>query len=102
MKRLPKTQHSSDALFLTLQDIQHVSKLMQSPSMQLDVAVDLLKKARDALMSYRNTGFSDPQTTAKAMCNDMNTEAELKQKRLITTKRHFGYESPDEPIKDVL
>ena len=49
---------------------------MQSPSMQLDVAVDLLKKARDALMSYRNSSFSDAQTTAKAMCNEMNTEAE--------------------------
>ncbi|KAI2646977.1 Zinc finger MYM-type protein 1 [Labeo rohita] len=32
----------------------------------------------------------------------MNVEAELKQKRLRTTKRHFGYESPDEPIQDAL
>ena len=44
---------------------------MQSPSMQLDVAVDLLKKARGAFMSYRNIGFSDTQTTAKAMLNEM-------------------------------
>ena len=35
--------------------------------MQLDVAVDLLKKVRDVLMSYRNTGLSDAQTTAKAI-----------------------------------
>nr|XP_040583489.1 uncharacterized protein LOC121132107 [Lepeophtheirus salmonis] len=32
----------------------------------------------------------------------MNVEAELKQKRLSTTKRHFGYESPYEPIQDAL
>ncbi|KAL0194560.1 hypothetical protein M9458_008132, partial [Cirrhinus mrigala] len=28
--------------------------------------------------------------------------AELKQKHLRTTNRHFGYESPDEPIQDAL
>ena len=54
--------------------------------MQLDVADDLLKKATDALMSYRNTGFSDALTTAETMCNEMNTEAELKQKWLRTKK----------------
>lgn len=83
-----------------LSKIQHVSKLMQSPSMQLDVAVDMLKKTRDSLSCYRNTGFSDAQTTAKEMCEEINVEAELKQKRLRTTKRHFAYESPDEPIGD--
>ncbi|XP_045898642.1 zinc finger MYM-type protein 1-like, partial [Micropterus dolomieu] len=41
-----------------LNKIQHVSKQMQSPSMQLDVAVDMLKKTRESLDSYRNTGFS--------------------------------------------
>lgn len=61
-----------------LSKIQYVSKLMQSPSMQLDVAVDLLKKTKDSLTSYRNTGFSDAQTTAKKMCEEMNVEAELK------------------------
>lgn len=29
-------------------------------------------------------------------------EAELKQKRLRTTKRHFGYEFPDKPTQDAL
>lgn len=73
---------------------------MQSPSMQLDVAVDLLKKTRDSLDSYRSTGFTSAQTTAKEMCDEMNVEAVLKQKRLRTTKRQFGYEAPDEPIGD--
>ncbi|XP_036004551.1 zinc finger MYM-type protein 1 [Fundulus heteroclitus] len=82
--------------------LQHVSKLMQSPSMQLDVAVDLLRKTRDSLSSYRNTGFSDAQTTAREMSEDMNVEAELEMKRLRTTKTHFGYESPDENIQDAL
>uniref|UniRef100_A0A1A8MAA7 HAT C-terminal dimerisation domain-containing protein n=1 Tax=Nothobranchius pienaari TaxID=704102 RepID=A0A1A8MAA7_9TELE len=85
-----------------LSKIQYVSELMQSPSMQLDVAVDLLKKTRDSLTRYRNTGFCDAQTAAKEMCEEMNVEAELKQKWLRTIKRHFGYESPDEPIQDAL
>lgn len=75
---------------------------MQLPSMQLDMAVDLLQKTRDCLTSYRNTGFSDAQTTAKKMCDEMNVEAELKQKQFRTTERHFGYESPDKFIQDAL
>ena len=65
--------------------------------MQLDV-----KKARDAFISYRNTGFSVTQTIAKAVCNEMNTEAEQEQKQLRTTKRHFGNEFQDEPIEDAV
>ena len=76
-----------------LSKIQHVSKLMQSPSMQIDVAGDLLRKVRDALMSYIHC--------KKTMWNEMNTEAELKQKQLRSEKRHFGNVSQDEPIKDV-
>ena len=53
-----------------LSKIQHMSKLMHSPSMQLDVAFDLRKKARDALISYRNTSFSDALTTANTLCNE--------------------------------
>ena len=85
-----------------LNKTQHVSALLQSPSMQLDVAVDLLRKTTDSLTSYRTTGFSDAQTAAKEMCDEMNVEAVLKQKRLRTTKRHFGYESAEEPIDDAL
>jgi hypothetical protein len=51
---------------------------------------------------YRTTGFSDAQTTAKEMCEEMNVETVLKQQRLRTTKKHFAYESPDEPINDAL
>lgn len=53
-----------------LNQIQHVSKLLLSPSMQLDVAIDLLK--RDFMACYRTTGFSGAQTTAKEMCEEMN------------------------------
>ncbi|XP_064078550.1 uncharacterized protein LOC135195979 [Macrobrachium nipponense] len=70
--------------------------------MHLDVAVDILKKAETSLVSYRDTGFADAQTFAKEICEEMNVEAALKQKRLRTTKRQFSYEAPDEPITDAL
>ncbi|XP_042212755.1 uncharacterized protein LOC121859856 [Homarus americanus] len=85
-----------------LSKIQHVSKLMQSTTMQLGVAVDLLKKTRDNIVSYRNTGFAEALTIAKEICEAMNVDTVLKQKRLRTKKCHFSYESADEHVSDAL
>ncbi|KAL6463249.1 hypothetical protein MHYP_G00276400 [Metynnis hypsauchen] len=41
-----------------------------------------------------------PERTAKELCEALNIEPELKQKRLRSTKRQFGYEAPDEPFSD--
>lgn len=40
-----------------LSQTHHVSKLMQSPSMQVDVAVSLLNRTEKDLQSYRATGL---------------------------------------------
>ncbi|XP_064079397.1 uncharacterized protein LOC135196474 [Macrobrachium nipponense] len=85
-----------------LRKVQTVNKLLQSQCMHLDLAVDILKKAETSLVSYRDTGFADAQTSAKEICEEMNVEAALKQKRLRTTKRQLSYEAPDEPITDAL
>ena len=85
-----------------LTKIQHVSKLLQSETMQMDVAVDLLRKTEASLVSYRDTGFASAQVSAKEMCEEMNVEAVLKQKRLRTTKRQFSYEAPDEDVSDAI
>ncbi|XP_034078797.1 uncharacterized protein LOC117550471 [Gymnodraco acuticeps] len=85
-----------------LHHVNHVSKLLQSATMQLDVAVDLLTKANMSLTSYRDTGFAAAQATAKDMCEEMNVEAVLKEKRMRSTKKHFAYEAPDEPIADAM
>ena len=85
-----------------LSAIQHVSKLMQSPGMDVDIVVGLLKKTERGLQSYRASGFVTAQMAAKDLCEDMNVEAVLKQKRLRSTKRHFSFESHDEPISDAL
>ena len=85
-----------------LSAIQHVSKLMQSPNMHVDLAVSLLKKTERGLLNYRESGFVTAQMAAKDLCAEMNVEGVLKQKRLRSTKRHFSYESHDEPITDAL
>ncbi|XP_041860484.1 zinc finger MYM-type protein 1-like [Melanotaenia boesemani] len=85
-----------------LSAIQHVSKLMQSPNMDVDLAVGLLKKTEQGLQNYRTSGFVTAQMAAKDICEDMNVEAVLKQKRLRSTKCHFSYESHDEPFSDAL
>ena len=36
------------------------------------------------------------------MCEEMNVEAVVKQKQMRATKRHLGYEAPDEPIGNAL
>ncbi len=39
---------------------------------------------------------------AKDICEEINVEAVLKQKRLRSTKHHFSFESHDEPFSDAL
>ncbi|XP_064118937.1 uncharacterized protein LOC135223946 [Macrobrachium nipponense] len=67
--------------------------------MQLDVAVDILKKAETSLVSYRDTGFADAQTSAKEICGGVNVEAALKQKRLRTTKNKGSF--PMRPLMNL-
>ncbi|KAI7800882.1 transposase [Triplophysa rosa] len=69
--------------------IQHVSKLMQSPNMHVDLAVSLLNKTERDLQSYKASVFVTAQMAAKDICEDMNVDA-----------RHFSYESHDEPFSD--
>lgn len=63
-----------------LTKIQHVSKVLQSVSMQLDVAVNLLRKTEASLVSYRGTGFASAQVSAKAICDDMNVKLFLSKR----------------------
>ncbi|GAA6098845.1 uncharacterized protein LOC113098882, partial [Tachysurus ichikawai] len=45
---------------------------------------------------------SKDSTKAKSICEEINVEAVLKEKRLRNSKRHFSYEAPDEPVTDAL
>ncbi len=50
----------------------------------------------------RASGFTAAQATAKYLCEEMNTKAVLKQKRLRNTGKQFSYEAADEPLTDAL
>ncbi|XP_057214502.1 zinc finger MYM-type protein 1-like isoform X2 [Triplophysa rosa] len=85
-----------------LRKINVTSKLLQSATMQLDVAVDLIHQTKASLVSYRATGFNDAVKKATERCEEMNVQALLKEKRLRTMKRHFSYEAADEPESSAL
>ena len=85
-----------------LTSINQVNKLLQSSSMQIDIAVKLIESAKTSLSEYRQTGFADAQSTAKELCEALNIEPELRENRLRSTKRQFGCEAVDEPMNDAL
>eukprot|EP00064_Thunnus_orientalis_P001995 superscaffoldBa00000138_g2000 len=65
-------------------------------------AVNLISNAKASLTTYRETRFSEAQTTSKSISEEMNMDAVLKEKRLRNSKRHFSYEAPDETVTDAL
>lgn len=79
-----------------------VNKLLQSASMQLEIAVNLISNPKVSLTTYRETGFCEALTTAKSICEEMNVKAVQKEKRLRNCKRHFSYEAPYELVTDAL
>lgn len=83
--------------FDILTSINQVNKLLQSCSVQIDIAVELIEKVKTSLSDYRQTGFADAQSTAKELCEALNIEPELRKKRLRSTKRQFVNEAADEP-----
>jgi hypothetical protein len=84
-----------------LREINIVSKLMQSPEMQIDVAVALLKSTKDYMTDYRQTGFEKAVVVASDIAStfddpvDSNFEID---KRIRKKKRQFDYEGRDDPV----
>ena len=68
----------------------------------MGTALSLLRKTRKELQYYRVSSFVGAQILAKEMCESLNVQADLKEKRLRKTKRQFSYESPDEQLRDSL
>ncbi|KAM4592407.1 zinc finger MYM-type protein 1-like [Odontesthes bonariensis] len=58
-----------------LSKVQHVSKLLQSASMQVDIALNLIQTTEASLSTYRTTGFASAQVSARDVCGEMNVEA---------------------------
>lgn len=85
-----------------LNQVNYASKLLQSVTMQLDVAIDLPTMAETSLRRCRGNGSAAAQASSRDKGDEMNVEAVLKEKRLRSTKKQFSYEAPDEPIRDAM
>lgn len=60
--------------------------------LQIDLAVRLIDSAKSSLSNYRNSGSADAPSAAKDLCDALNIEPELKEKRFRNTKRHMRLE----------
>lgn len=72
-----------------LHAVNHVSKLLWSPTVHFNVAVNLLTKRKDSLISYINIGFVAAQVVSRDICEEKNVEAVLKEKT-ETYKKSLG------------
>ncbi|XP_039366215.1 zinc finger MYM-type protein 1-like [Mauremys reevesii] len=83
--------------------ISRVSKIMQSPAMQLDSMLTLLNTTRDFLVKYRANGFKAAQVTARELARALGVEPKFpcpNVTRVSRKKRHTEYKGVDEPTDD--
>lgn len=78
-----------------LSAINKVSKSLQSESMELSNAVQLLSGLRDFFTNFREKGFQLSKKTAHKLCEDVGTPAIFKQFRILKKSKQFDYESND-------
>ncbi|XP_026502970.1 zinc finger MYM-type protein 1-like [Terrapene carolina triunguis] len=86
-----------------LVNISSVSKIMQSPTMQLDSTLTLLNTTRDFLVKYRENGFKEAQVTARELAEALGVEPKFpcpNVTRVSRKKRQAEDEGADEPIDD--
>lgn len=68
-----------------------INKLLQSETMQLDVALNLLSKIKTSLTAYRKNAFAAAEIIKKEVCGEMNTGQFLKEKKIKNTKNSMTY-----------
>ncbi|XP_074369106.1 uncharacterized protein LOC141709162 [Apium graveolens] len=72
-----------------LYTVNHVSKILQSEDMQIDVANRELKGRLSFLQNYREIGFPETMVEATEIANKMEVEPIFVEKRLVHRKRQF-------------
>lgn len=83
-----------------LQEINIVSKSLQSPMMDLDLSSNLLKGLLVFLEEYRINGYEIAKSEATIIANSFSVEAVFNQHRIRKKKKMFDYETNDNPIQD--
>ncbi|XP_074374627.1 uncharacterized protein LOC141715038 [Apium graveolens] len=77
--------------------VYHVSKLLQSEDMQIDIAIRELKGLPSFLQNYREVGFQDAMVEATEIANKMEVELIFVEKCVVHRKRQFD-ESTGEDV----
>lgn len=80
-----------------LNAVNHVSKILQSEDMQIDVAIRELKNILSFLYNYREVGFQEAMVEATEIANKMEVEPVFMEKRTVHRKRQFD-ESASEDV----
>lgn len=80
-----------------LTKINIISKMWQSKSMHLDVAIQHLDAFINWLDNYRENGFQSSLVTAREIAEENDIDGQFKEVRRRRKKRHFDYEGEDKP-----
>ncbi|XP_022850862.1 uncharacterized protein LOC111372705 [Olea europaea var. sylvestris] len=89
----PKVKSEAESL---LHAVNIVSKFLQTESMDIDHAIDLLQGLVLFFEDYREIGFAVAMDEATKKANEMGIEAVFTEKRIIRRKKHFDESGSDE------
>ncbi|KAL4131914.1 hypothetical protein QTP88_009146 [Uroleucon formosanum] len=78
-----------------LSAINKVSMSLQSETMELSNAVQLLSVLKDFFNNFREKGFELSKKTAQQLCEDIRTQPIFKQSRVLKKSKQFDYECND-------
>lgn len=82
--------------YQVLNQVNVVSKRLQSKDMHLDTAISELNKLIEFFKDYRETGFSKAIDEAKEIASEMGVDPVFPQRRLIQRKKRFDESSSSE------
>ncbi|XP_022873135.1 zinc finger MYM-type protein 1-like [Olea europaea var. sylvestris] len=79
-----------------LNNVNRVSKHLQTEDIRIDVAIGHLKGLISFLKSYRETGFESTLINAKEIASELDIEPIFREKRVIRRKKQFDEISCEE------
>ncbi|XP_071675889.1 uncharacterized protein [Lolium perenne] len=82
--------------------INMVSKMLQSPSICIDSALQQIEGTMEYFDKYRSTGFYASLIIARELANDMKIQPSFPIKRRITRKKHFDESDDDANNEEIL
>lgn len=81
-----------------LYQINHVSKLLQSPNVSMETLRSETEGVKEYLEDFRGNGIGSCQTDAKDIAENLDMEMTLPEKRQCKNKRQSLYEGTEETV----